>query len=276
MLVASGVSTATRRWPIRASEVSASVTPQVLSKTISAAVAAPGQRVADRDEHGLVGELLPLHATGIDRQHDQRVDALVDQALGQVGLDRRVVGGVDDERLPLGLEQPAPEGGGDALLPDVVERATQHADVAGATERERAGDRIDLIADAVSRLADPLLGLGRHLQSAQRIRDRGWGQAGLGRDVAQRRAPAPVGHAASLRATAADHGAHRFASGADSRSWGEQRWAGRATGRCRGGHGAAGSAVPPAAGPGPAPTSLVRARRRAAPSDRAGTHGAAQ
>ena len=183
------------------------MTPHVLSKTTSAAVAAPGS--ASPIDTSTVSSASFFHWTphGIDRKHDQCVDPLVDQALGQGRFDHRVVRGVDDQRLPLGVQQPAPERGGDALLPDVIKGSAQHAHVPSASEGERAGDRIDLIADAIGRLTNPLLGLGRNLQAPKGVRNCRRRQAGLGRDVAQRRTPAPVGHAARVRGLSVNEGA---------------------------------------------------------------------
>ena len=130
----------------------------------------------------------------VDPQHDQRVDALVDELGGQLLLQHRAVRRVDDQRVPARLEQLAAQGGGDVLLPDVLQRAAQHADVAGAPGGERAGDRVDLVAEPVGDLAHALLRLDRDLQPAQRVRHGGGREPALVRDVAKSDTLRPLAH----------------------------------------------------------------------------------
>jgi hypothetical protein len=93
-----------------------------------------------------------------------------------------------------GIEQAAAERRRDALLPSVLQRPAEHADVACATRRERAGDRVDLVAEPVGDLAYPLLGLGREVQTAQGIGDCGRRQTGLGRHIAKGDSLRPLAH----------------------------------------------------------------------------------
>ena len=92
----------------------------------------------------------------------------------------------------------ASERGGQALLPDVLQRTAEHTDIAGAAGGERARDGICLIAEAFGRLADPLLGFRRDLQPAQGVGNRRRGEPGLVGDVAQGRTPAAFGHPVSV------------------------------------------------------------------------------
>jgi hypothetical protein len=57
----------------------------------------------------------------------------------------------------------APERLDEALLAEVLERAGQHADQAGAAARERAGDRVAGVAELLRRRPDALLRLRRGL-----------------------------------------------------------------------------------------------------------------
>ena len=168
--VATEVSTVICRWPAAARRVRASVTLPALSKTTSAAVATPGNPSPIDTSGTRCAMAAQCVGPRVDGQRDQGVDALVDQALGQRGLELRVVGRVDDQGTAAGLEQPASERRRQALLPDVLQRPAEHTDVAGAAGRQRSGDGVGLIAEAFSRLADPLLGLRRHLQPAQGVR----------------------------------------------------------------------------------------------------------
>ena len=122
--------------------------------------------VADRHQHGAPGDLRPVLRAGIDPQHDERVDPLIHELVGQLALQFGVVGGVDDQRVPIVLEQLAPESRCDALLPDVLQRTAQHADVAGTPGRERSSDGVDLVAEPVGDVAHAQLRLDRHVQPA--------------------------------------------------------------------------------------------------------------
>ena len=59
------------------------------------------------------------------------------------------------------------------LREEVGEASDQHADRAGGAAAQRAGDRVRAEADLIGCLAHARLGLGRHLQPAQRVTDRG-------------------------------------------------------------------------------------------------------
>ena len=138
-----------------------------------------GDGVADRDQDRPLGDGGPVGRGRIDGQHDDGVDPLVDQLGSQRLLEQRVVGGVDDQRLPPLLHQCATERGGHSLLPQVGQGAAHHADVTGASRDERAGDRVDLVAEPLRGLAYALLGLLGHLQTPQGVGDGSHRQADL-------------------------------------------------------------------------------------------------
>ena len=85
---------------------------------------------------------------------------------------------------------------GERLLPEVGEAAHQHADRAGPPTAQGAGDGIGGVAELVGLGLDALDGGGRDVLAAQRVGDRGHGEAGLLRDLLHRGALA--GHAGSL------------------------------------------------------------------------------
>ena len=132
-----------------------------------------GERVADRDRRDLPGDRGPAAARRSDRHDDQAVDALVDEALRELELPGGLAVGVGDERAQRGVVELALDGAHELLVPEVAEAAHEQADDAGRPARERARDRIGLVAQLLRRLAHPSLGLGGDVHAAQRVADRG-------------------------------------------------------------------------------------------------------
>ena len=118
-------------------------------------------------------------ALGIERGDDEPVDELVGELPGErllaVGLPARV----DDEHVQVVPAELAPERLDEALLAQVLERAGEHADEAGATARERPRDRVARVAELVRGAPDALLRLrgGLHPAQSRRRRRRATGRS---------------------------------------------------------------------------------------------------
>ena len=72
------------------------------------------------------------------------------------------------------------------LVPEVGQAADEQADDAGRAAGQGAGDRIGLVAELLGGLAHPSLGLGGHLQAAQRVAHGGRREARVLRQLADR------------------------------------------------------------------------------------------
>ena len=153
----------------------------------------PGQRVADRDRRDLSGDRRPAAAGRADRHDDEPVDALVDEALGELELARGLAVGVGHQRAARGAVELALDGADELLVPEVAEAADEQADDRGRAAGERARDRVGLVAELLRRLAHPPLGLGRDLHAAQRVAHRGGREARVLGELADRGAmPRPA------------------------------------------------------------------------------------
>ena len=84
-----------------------------------------------------------------------------------------IAAGVEYQGVTIVGQQGATRLGGEALLPQILERGAEDPDHAGAAAGQRAGDRVGLVAEVIGDLADPLLGLLGDLDPAQCVRDRG-------------------------------------------------------------------------------------------------------
>ena len=158
-----------------------------------------GQRVADGDGRDLPGDRLPAAAGRADRHHDEPVDAMVEQAPRELELARRLAVGIGDERAARRAVQLALDRAHELLVPEVGEAADEQADDRGGAPRQRAGDRIGLVAQLGRGLTDAPLGLRRHLHAAQRVADRGGREAGvLGQLTNRGAAPGAAGHGPSV------------------------------------------------------------------------------
>ena len=154
------------------------------------------ERVADRDRRDLPGDRGPAAARRPDRHDDQPVDALVDQSLRELELPGGLAVGVGDERAQGGAVELPLDGAHELLVPEVAEAADEQPDHGGRTARQRARDRIGLVAELLRRLAHPPLGLGGDVHAAQRVAHGGRRQPGVLGQLADR---GPVsGHSASV------------------------------------------------------------------------------
>ena len=75
-----------------------------------------------------------------------------------------------------------------------LERRPQDPDQTGTPARERSGDRVRLVPELVGHTAHTLLGLGRHLDAAQRVGDSRRRQTGGIRYLPDRHALAGGAH----------------------------------------------------------------------------------
>ena len=200
-------STVTRRWPSSPRCRRLCWTPRSLSKTTSPGRGDARERVADRDRRDLPGDRGPAAARRPDRHDDQPVDALVDESLRELELPSGLAVGVGDERAQRGAVELPLDGAHELLVPEVAEAADEQPDDGGRAARQRARDRIGLVAQLLRRLAHPRLGLGGDVHAAQRVADRGRREPRVLGQLADR---GPVsGHSASvLGLTAPDARAH--------------------------------------------------------------------
>ncbi len=132
-----------------------------------------GQGVADRDHRQRLAQLGPEGRRGVDRLHDHAVDALVAELLGEDPLAGGIADGVQDERVAVLLAQAAADADGERLLPEVLQRAAEQTDHAGAAAGQRSGDGVGLVTQLGRRRADPLHRLLGDLQATQRVGDGG-------------------------------------------------------------------------------------------------------
>jgi len=133
----------------------------------------------------------------VQQLRDRHVDAAIVVPLDPAApywAAVRVALRVGDQRETLVTQQGPAELDDESLLPEVLQRAAEHADGAGAPERQRAGRRVDLVAKLVCRLSYPLQGLLRQVQPAQRIRHGSCRQPGRLGDIAHGGALGPKRH----------------------------------------------------------------------------------
>ena len=159
-----GVSTASRRWPSAWKCSSIMVTPRAVVEQHLADRAA-GQRVADRDDGQRLAELLPQRRRGIERRHDEPVDPLVAEPVGERPLALGLAARVGHEHVQVVAAEPAAERLDEALLAQVLERAGEHADEPGPAAGERARDRVAGVAELLGGLPHALLRLGGRLHA---------------------------------------------------------------------------------------------------------------
>ena len=97
----------------------------------------------------------------------------VDELVGELPREHALALGlparVDDDHVQVVAGERPAEQLDEALLAEVLERARQDADEAGATACERAGDRVAGVAQLLRRLLDAPLGLRLRLHPAQRV-----------------------------------------------------------------------------------------------------------
>ena len=144
-----------------------------------------GQRVADRHHRQGRADLLPARVGRVQRGDHEAVDELVGELAGQHPLALGLPAGVDDDHVQLVAAELAAQHLHEALLAEILQGTGEDADQPRAAAGQRAGDRVARVAELVRRPAHPLLGLGRRLNPAQRIRHGGGRQAGRCGDVAE-------------------------------------------------------------------------------------------
>ena len=149
-----------------------------------------GQRIADGDDRELLRDLLPTGSRRIERRDDEPVDELVGELARQHPLAARLAARVDDDHVQVVPAELAAEQLDEALLPEVLQRAREHADKVGAAAHQGASHRVARVTELFRRGPDALLRLRRGLDPPQRIGDGGRRQAGRGGDVLDRDATA--------------------------------------------------------------------------------------
>ena len=127
------------------------------------------QRVADRHRRDLLGDRLPAAAGRTDGEDHEAVDAVVDQAPGELELAGGLAVGVGHEGAALGLVELALDRPHELLVPEVGQAADEQAHDGRRAAGQRAGDRVGLVAQLRRGLAHAPLGGGRDLHPAQRV-----------------------------------------------------------------------------------------------------------
>src|SRR3954453_13656591 len=135
------------------------------------------KRVADGHRRDLARDRRPAAARRSDGDDDQPVDAVIDQALGELELAAGLAVGVGDEGAPSRFVELALDGAYELLVPEVAQAADEQADDRRRTAGERAGDRVGLVPELLGPLAPPPLGLGGHLPATERVADGGGREA---------------------------------------------------------------------------------------------------
>ena len=127
--------------------------------------------IADRDERDEPCDLLPAWVERLDRQRDQRIDTAIGEPQSERDLARRIAVGIGDQELVVDRAQLALDVGDELLGVEVGEARHEHADAVRLAAAQRTGDRVGAEAQLVGRGTHAGLGLARHLDASQRIRD---------------------------------------------------------------------------------------------------------
>ena len=173
-----GQSTAIRRWPSRPRCSSAALTPLRLSNSTSPAAPPPAIASPTETTASDAANSGQNSSAGIDRRSDQAVDVLITELGSEHPLTQRVAPGVEDQREPVGVKQPASRLGDEPLLPEILERAFKHPNHPRPSDRERPRDRIRLIAELVGDPSYPLLSVLGDLHPAKGVGHRCGRKAG--------------------------------------------------------------------------------------------------